>query len=329
MKKNTIISMIVICYALFFEVGYVHSLGFSMEDFKSVVRARIEATGGRDTWHYRVFNKDPVTGKYGSCVDASRDRGKDIATAIKSMQYYGRFGLLGARVGTMSGYNALSIVPEAIRKEYIGTIGAGSMHTYNVVEIYDANGKSYYMVEVDNYLKPIFISAHENRSVNWDADNTWLIEDIPPIIKSVQVSNRPSATICDMVEFRVYADAAPWVKKNLKYKWMYVGGTKILGTGDTLRFRADYPYTYNLKAIIYQDTTGEEVDFAEAIGTMTVQQTSPPRSSCDTGRAYTGRKYTSPHAQSSRPSVSSPQQPADKVKDALDVFKKAGGFFGK
>lgn len=322
MKKIMVVYVVLVCCSLFFEVGYVHGLGFSMDDFKSVVRARIDSAQGRDTWHYRVP-------KGSNCFEASRDRGKDIATAIKSMQYYGRFGLLGARVGLMMGYNPLSIVPEETRKKYIGTLGAGSMHTYNVVELYDANGNTYYTVEIDNYLKPIFFSPHEKRSINWNADNTELIEDIPPIIKFVQVSNRPSATVCDMVEFRVYADAAPWVKKNLKYKWMYVGGTKILGTGESIRFRADYPYTYNLKAIVYQDVTGEEVVFYEAVGTMKVQQSSPPRSNCDTGRSYTGRKYTAPRAQYPNTQVPLPQQPADKVKDALDVFKKAGGFFGK
>jgi len=321
-KRATGICLIIICLVLFFETGYAYSLGFSMEDFKSVVRARINSAEGRDTWHYRVP-------KGSNCFEASRDRGKDIATAIKSMQYYGRFGLLGARVGLMMGYNPLSIVPEEMRKQYIGTLGAGSMHTYNVVELYDANGNTYYTVEIDNYLKPIFFSVHEKRSINWNADNTELIEDIPPIIKSVQVSNRQNATVCDMVEFRVYADAAPWVKKNLKYKWMYVGGTKILGTGDTLRFRVDYPYTYSLKAIVYQDVTGEEVVFYEAVGTMKVQQTYPPRSNCDTGRSYTGRKYTVPHAQYPNVPAPVPQQPVNKVKDTFDVFKKAGEFFGK
>ena len=234
-KKTTGICLFIMFFVLFLEAGRVYSLGFSMEDFKSVIRARIDSAEGRDTWHYRVI-------KGQSCVDASKDRGKDIAVAIKSMQYHGRFGLLGARVGTMSGYNPLSIVPEETRKKYIGDTGSGSMHTYNVVELYDASGRVYYTIEVDNYLKPIFISVHENRSVNWSADHTWLIEDIPPIIKYMQVRNRQTATMCDTVEFTVYADAAPWVKKNLKYKWMYVGGTKVLGTGETIRFRVDYPY---------------------------------------------------------------------------------------
>ena len=300
---------------LIFITGFVFDAcgqtGFSIADFKSAVTARIKSTGQRDTIYKRVPNGQ-------SCVQASDDRALEIAVLVKALQYNGRLGFLGARVGRTSGWNTLSIVPEETRKKYIGETATGSMHTYTVVELYDSNGNVHYTIDADNYLGYIYVSEHGR--VNWSADHTQLIEDIPPIIRSVNIYNQPYAFVGDFVPFRVVVDAAPWVTQYLKYKWMYVGGTKILGYGDSIRFRVDYPYAYNLKAIIYHDTTGKEVVLAEVTGTTIVRSAQP----VGTGRSYTSRPPVQTPA-GAIPSVNAPA-PAQGV---FDVFKKAGDFFGR
>lgn len=98
MKKNTIIFMIVIYYILFFNVKYLYSLGFSLEDFKSTVKARIASTGKRDMIYTRVPNGQ-------SCVEASDARAHEIAALVKSMQFYGRFGLVGSSLCRTNRHN--------------------------------------------------------------------------------------------------------------------------------------------------------------------------------------------------------------------------------
>jgi hypothetical protein len=290
-----------------------------MEEFQTAVRNRIYSTGGRDTWGERVA-------KGQSCVDASNDRAREITAVVKSMQLRGRFGLLGARVGRISGWNPLAIVPEATRKAYLGETASGSMHTYNVLELYDGNGNTYYTLDVDNYLGPIYISNHG--PVNWNADHAALVEDVPPIIRSTQLYYPPSTVINSPVQFTVAVDAQPWIRAHLKVEWMYVGGVQILGGGETLRFTPNFLRPYNLRAIIYHDYTGEKVVMVETTGTMQV---------LPGGRSYTSQPRTTTPARPqipvpggpSLPTSSSPVSPPTAPgapADIYDLFKKAGEY---
>jgi hypothetical protein len=200
--------------------------GFNLADFKTAIKAGINATGKRDTVYKRV-----PAGQ--SCVEASEARGSTIAQLVKTMQSNGKFGMLGAKIGRTSGWNPLSIVPEETRKKYIGETASGSMHTYTVLQLYDASGKVWYTIDADNYLGPIYVSEHG--AVDWNADRTQLIEDVPPVIRGIHMYNPPIAFVGDTVSFQVSVEASPWISGSLKYKWMYVNGTKILGYGESLR----------------------------------------------------------------------------------------------
>lgn len=299
-------------------------MGFNMADFKAAVTERIRSTGARDTITSRV-----PAGQ--SCVEASEARAGEIAVVVKWMQGNGRFGLLGAKVGRMSGWNPLSIVSEETRKKYMGETASGSMHTYTVVQLYDANGKVWFTMDADNYLGPIYVSEHG--AVDWNADHTKLIEDIPPVIRSVHMYNPPAAFVGDNVLFQVSVDAAPWVKGNLRYRWMYVGGTKFLGQGESLNLRVDYATTYNLKAIVYNAVGGKEIPLAEATGsTIVARRPEIPTTPAESKTAPTGRGYTSRQSgqSSGNPVGAVPSvDPANPVQGVVDVFKKVGGFFGK
>ncbi len=313
-------------FSLFFTIvstdGFSQTAGFSLPEFKSAIKARIAQTGKRDTIAVRVPNGE-------SCVQASDARAMEIAALVKSMQWNGKFGLLGAKCGRTSGWNPLAIVPEATRKKYIGDTASGSMHTYTVVQIYDASGKVHYTIDADNYLGPIYISEHG--SVDWNADHTQLIEDVPPIIRSVQVSNLPQALAGDTVAFNAVVDADQWVIRNLRYRWMLVNGTKVMGDGPSLSIRLDYPAQYNMKVIVYRNEGGREIVFAEAVGTMLVTKANPADTA--SGRRYTsrtvpgvpqtGRIPTSRGLGGLIPNL----DPSNAVKGVLDVFKKAGDFF--
>jgi len=319
--------LFIILFCFFFLIGAADArsqMGFNMADFKAAITARIKSTGARDTITSRV-----PAGQ--SCVEASEARASEIAIVVKSMQVNGKFGLLGAKVGRMSGWNPLSIVSEATRKKYMGETASGSMHTYTVVQLYDANGKVWFTIDADNYLGPIYVSEHG--AVDWNADHTSLIEDVPPVIRSVHMFNPPAAFVGDNVLFQVSVDAAPWVKGSLRYKWMYVGGVKVLGQGESLNLRVDRATTYNLKAIIYNVVSGKEISLAEATGsTIVAPKPVIPTAPAQTTTAPTGRGYTSRQSgqSSGNPAGAVPSvDPANPVQGVIDVFKKAGGFFGK
>lgn len=319
-------SIYVIIFCLFFLIISTDArsqMGFNMADFKSAIKAQIKSTGSRDTITKRV-----PAGQ--SCVEASEARSGEIATVVKTMQANGKFGFLGARIGRMSGWNPLSIVPEETRKKYIGETGSGSMHTYTVAQLYDASGKVWFTIDADNYLGPIYVSEHG--TVDWNADHTKLIEDVPPVIRGVHMYNPPVAFVGDNVPFQVSVEAAPWIAGSLKYKWMYVGGVKTLGQGESLNLRVDRPTTYNLKAIVYHVVKGKEIVLAEATGSTIVSAkpvvtTTPAPTTGTTGRRYTSRPSG---GQPSNPTgVVPPVNTTNPVQGVFDVFKKAGDFFGK
>jgi hypothetical protein len=323
MKVGTFIYAIIIGFCMSFTVVDAHGqMGFNMADFKAAITARIKSTGARDTITSRV-----PAGQ--SCVEASEARAGEIAVVVKSMQANGKFGLLGAKVGRMSGWNPLSIVSEETRKKYLGETASGSMHTYTVVQLYDANGKVWFTIDADNYLGPIYVSEHG--AVDWNADHTKLIEDVPPVIRSVHMFNPPAAFVGDNVLFQVSVDAAPWVKGNLRFKWMYVGGVKVLGQGESLNLRVDRATTYNLKAIVYNAVGGKEIPLAEATGsTIVALKPVIPTAPAQTTTAPTGRGYTSrPGGQTGGNAAAPSVDPANPVQGVVDVFKKVGGFFGK
>lgn len=128
---------------------------FDLNTFTGKVRERIGWTGGRDTWLSRVPKGE-------SCVQASEARAREIAFVVKSMQFNGQFGDYGARIGTVSGWNP----------------GIGSLHTYTVVEIIDSSGRVVHTLDVDNYMGPVYISAHSR--VNWNSNYSNLIEKVAP-----------------------------------------------------------------------------------------------------------------------------------------------------
>jgi len=143
--------------ALFFTIQsidvYGQSQSFPLKKFKNLVKQRIKWTGARDTISARVPKAE-------SCVEAATDRAIEITYVIKSMQARGQFGNYGAKVGTKSGWNP----------------GIGSMHTYTVVEIVDVNGKTVHILDVDNYMGPIYISTHS--PINWNSNYVNLVQDI-------------------------------------------------------------------------------------------------------------------------------------------------------
>lgn len=84
-----------------------------------------------------------------SCVEAAEHRGGRVASTLASS------GAIPpgytVKVGTVSGYNA----------------GFGSLHTYNVAEISDKQGRVVKTIEFDNYLgSPVINPFHSN--VNWN-----------------------------------------------------------------------------------------------------------------------------------------------------------------
>lgn len=313
------ISVTILCFAILFPaMEATAQTGFNLSDFKTAIYNRIKATGKRDTIYKRV-----PAGQ--SCVEASDDRASTIASLVKTLQSQGKFGLLGVKVGRTSGWNPLAIVPEETRKKYIGETASGSMHTYTVAQVYDASGKVWFTIDADNYLGAIYVSEHG--TVNWDADHTKLIEDVPPVIRSVNIYNPPVAIVGDTVSFQVSVDAAPWISGSLQYRWMYAGGVKTLGYGDRLRLTVDRPTTYTLKAFIYHTVNGKEVILASITGSTVVSPkpvipTLPKQEAAASGRRGTSR----PLGQSGSPSAINTSNPMQGV---FDVFKKAGDFFGK
>jgi len=323
MNKGRSFFIAILCLLFSFAAADAYCQGFNLADFKTALKAQIKSTGARDTIVKRV-----PAGQ--SCVEASDSRAEEVAKVVKNMQSNGKFGLLGARIGRTSGWNPLSIVSEETRKKYIGETASGSMHTYTVAQLYDANGKVWFTIDADNYLGPIYISEHG--SVDWNADHTKLIEDVPPVIRGVHMFNPPAAFVGDNVQFQVSAEAAPWISGSLKYKWMYVGGTKVLGQGESLNLRVDRPTTYNLKAIVYHVVKGKEIVLAEATGSTLVSPkpaipVAPAPDTSTTGRRYTSRPSG---GQSVNPTgVVPPVNTTNPVQGVFDVFKKAGDFFGK
>ena len=81
-----------------------------------------------------------------SCVDASRDRARDIANHIRDLQARGELELGGhtVTVGSRSGYR-------------YGHGPDTSLHTYTVVQIHDAKGKFVGAFEVDTYVATIVL----------------------------------------------------------------------------------------------------------------------------------------------------------------------------
>lgn len=319
MKRVRLFAGIILGIAICFVAsGATAQTGFNLADFKTAIYNQIKATGKRDTIYKRV-----PAGQ--SCVEASDSRASTVASLVKTLQSQGKFGLLGVKVGRTSGWNPLAIVPEETRKKYIGETATGSMHTYTVAQVYDANGKVWFTIDADNYLGPIYVSEHG--AVDWDADHTKLIEDVPPVIRSVNIYNPPVAVVGDTISYQVSVDAAPWISGSLRYKWMYVGGVKTLGYGDRLSLTVDRPTTYNVKAIIYHTINGKEVILASITGSTLVSPkpvvpTLPRQETAASGRRGTSR----PVGQPGNPAAINTSNP---VQGVFDVFKKAGDFFGK
>jgi hypothetical protein len=309
MKTIKFICVIIGVSIILIASGVNAQTGFSLEGFKASIKANLKSTGYRDTIYKRV-----PAGQ--SCVEASESRAASIAALVKTLQSQGRFGLLGARVGRTSGWNPLAVVPEETRKKYIGETASGSMHTYTVLQVYDASGKVWFTIDADNYLGSIYVSEHG--TVDWNADHSQLLHDVPPVIKNVNIYNPAVAFVGDTISYQVSADAAPWIAGGLKYKWMYTGGVKILGYGNHLRLTVDRPATYNLKAYIYHVVNGKEVILASITGSTVVS----PRPAIPVGRQGTSR----PIGQTGTPSAITPSNPAQ---GAFDILKKAGDFLGR
>ena len=100
----------------------------------------------RDSWGIRVARGQ-------CCVDASKDRARDIAVHLQSLVNSGELNLGNhtIKVGSRSGYKVpLSGYLTGLDKN-IGT------HTYTVVQINDANGKFQGAWEVDTYVANIVL----------------------------------------------------------------------------------------------------------------------------------------------------------------------------
>lgn len=131
----------------------------NLNELKNDVLAAANSAGWRDTIYTRVPSGQ-------SCVESSEDRARTIANYLQGLRDDGKFGAYQATVGTKSGYDA----------------GLGSMHTFTVVEIKDARGRTVATWEVDNYLGKG--SIIESGFVDWD--------DADIMARVARVESRPT-----------------------------------------------------------------------------------------------------------------------------------------
>ncbi len=117
--------------------GWFERSAFNLKQLKKLIREEVRASG----WKNTIFNKDYPSH---TCVESSEGRASDILAAVDSMKKSGTFGSFSARIWIVSGWDP----------------GIGSMHTYNVVEIYDSAGTVVHAFDVDNYLGVTYISTH-------------------------------------------------------------------------------------------------------------------------------------------------------------------------
>lgn len=211
---------------------------FSIDDFKDAVEKRIQSTGVRDTIYYRL-----EVGQ--SCVQAAEERAADIAAVVKSFQQQGKFANYGAKVGTESGWD----------------LGWGSLHTYTVVSIYDPTGRVLYTIDADNYLGPIIITDHG--AVNWNANNTKLVEDVKPnVAVSIAVEGPDTVLPGSKFSLKVVAKDLPAFVTEigapfnfLQYQWQYNGQGTAMDRNASREFTApttagDYVYAVT---VFYKD----------------------------------------------------------------------------
>lgn len=98
-------------------------------------------SGFRDFFVNRVYRSE-------CCVDASKDRAKDVANYLQSLVDSGTLDLGDhtITIGSRSGYQVPLSRFVTGDEENIG------IHTYTVVQIHDANGKFQGAWEVDTYV---------------------------------------------------------------------------------------------------------------------------------------------------------------------------------